>query len=42
MEQDFNPSSLASASLAEGFAVVVLIAAQRVVGLDSLLKSRSE
>lgn len=42
MEQDFNPSSLASASLAAGFAVVVLIAAQRVVGLDSLLKSRSE
>lgn len=42
MEQDFNPSSLASASLAAGFAIVLLIAAQRVVGLDSLLKSRSE
>jgi putative spermidine/putrescine transport system permease protein len=42
MEQDFNPSSLASASLAAGFAVVLLIVAQRAVGLDSLLKSRSE
>jgi len=42
MEQDFNPSSLASASLVAGFAVILLVAAQRVVGLDSLLKSRSE
>lgn len=42
MEQDFNPSSLASASLAAGFAVVLLLVAQRVVGLDSLLRSKSK
>jgi putative spermidine/putrescine transport system permease protein len=42
MEQDFNPSSLASASLAALFAIVLVFAAQRVVGLDSLLKSKSK
>lgn len=41
MEQDFNPSSLASASLAAAFAIVLVFAAQRVVGLDNLLKSKS-
>jgi putative spermidine/putrescine transport system permease protein len=42
MEQDFNPSSLASASLAAGFAIVLVFAAQRLVGLDSLLKPRTK
>jgi len=41
MEQDFNPSSLASASLAAGFAIVLVVLAQRLVGLDSLLKSNT-
>jgi putative spermidine/putrescine transport system permease protein len=40
MEQDFDPSSLASASIAAGFAVVLVIVAQRLVGLESLLKTR--
>jgi len=40
LEQDFDPSSLASASLAAGFAVLLVIAAQRLVGLENLLKSR--
>lgn len=39
MEQDFNPSSLASASLAAGFAMVLVVVAQRLVGLDMLLRS---
>jgi putative spermidine/putrescine transport system permease protein len=38
MEQDFNPSSLASASLAAAFAIMLVFVAQRAVGLDSLLK----
>jgi putative spermidine/putrescine transport system permease protein len=42
MEQDFNPSSLASASLAAGFAIVLVFVAQRVVGLDNLLKPRTK
>jgi putative spermidine/putrescine transport system permease protein len=42
MEQDFTPSSLASASLAAAFAVVLVYVAQRFVGLDALLKSRSK
>ena len=42
MEQDFNPSSLASASLAAAFAIVLVFAAQRLVGLDSLLKPRTK
>jgi len=42
MEQDFNPSSLASASLAAAFAIVLVVVAQRLVGLDNLLKSRSK
>lgn len=41
MEQDFNPSSLASATLVTFFALVVLIGAQRMIGLDQLLKSGS-
>lgn len=40
MEQDFNPSSLASATLAAGFAVVLVVLAQRLVGLETLLKSK--
>lgn len=39
MEQDFNPSSLASASVAATFAMVLVVLAQRLVGLDSLLKT---
>jgi len=42
MEQDFNPSSLASASLAAGFAIVLVFVAQRFVGLDNLLKPRTK
>ncbi len=42
MEQDFNPSSLASASLAAAFAIVLVFVAQRIVGLESLLKSKSK
>ena len=41
MEQDFNPSSLASASLVTFFSLVLLMIAQRVVGLENLLHSRS-
>jgi putative spermidine/putrescine transport system permease protein len=40
MELDFNPSSLASAALAALFALVVLIVAQRVIGLDNLLRAK--
>jgi putative spermidine/putrescine transport system permease protein len=40
LEQDFNPSSLASASLAAGFAVLLVIAAQRLVGMETLLHSK--
>ncbi len=42
MEQDFNPSSLASASLVTLFALVLLVVAQRVVGIDNLLRSRAD
>jgi putative spermidine/putrescine transport system permease protein len=42
MEQDFNPSSLASASLAAGFAIVLVFMAQRLLGLDNLLKPRTK
>lgn len=42
MEQDFNPSSLASASLVTLFALILLIVAQRIVGIDNLLRSRSD
>lgn len=41
MEQDFTPSSLASASLAAAFAIVLVYAAQRFLGLDALLRSRT-
>jgi putative spermidine/putrescine transport system permease protein len=40
MEQDFNPSSLASATLVCLFALLLVIAAQRIVGLDQLLRSK--
>ncbi len=40
MEQDFEPTSLASASLAALFAVVLVAVAQKLVGLENLLKSR--
>lgn len=40
LEQDFNPSSLASASLAAGFAVLLVAAAQRLVGMETLLHSK--
>jgi putative spermidine/putrescine transport system permease protein len=40
MEQDFEPTSLASASLAAVFAVVLVAIAQRWVGLENLLRSR--
>lgn len=42
MEQDFTPSSLASASLAAAFAMVLVYAAQRFLGLDALLRSRAK
>lgn len=42
MEQDFNPSSLAAASLAAGFAIVLVFVAQRLLGLDNLLKPRTK
>ena len=42
MEQDFNPSSLASASLVTLFALLLLVIAQRIVGIDNLLRSRSD
>ena len=42
MEQDFTPSSLASASLAAAFAIVLVYAAQRFLGLDALLRSRTK
>jgi putative spermidine/putrescine transport system permease protein len=42
MEQDFNPSSLASASLAAAFAIILVYAAQRFLGLDALLRSRTK
>jgi len=39
MEQDFNPSALASATLVTFFALILLIVTQRIVGVDQLLKS---
>lgn len=42
MEQDFTPSSLASASLAAAFAIVLVYGAQRFLGLDALLHSRTK
>jgi putative spermidine/putrescine transport system permease protein len=40
MEQDFEPTSLASASLAALFAVILVAFAQKIVGLENLLRSR--
>jgi len=42
MEQDFNPSSLASASLTALFALVLLLVAQRIVGLEALLRAKAK
>jgi len=42
MEQDFNPSALASATLVTLFSLVLLIVTQRVIGVEQLLKSRSK
>lgn len=42
MEQDFNPSALASATLVTFFAVILLFGTQRMIGLDQLLKSGSK
>ena len=42
MEQDFNPSSLASASLTALLALVLVAAAQKLVGLDNFLKAKSK
>jgi putative spermidine/putrescine transport system permease protein len=42
MEQDFNPSSLASASLTALLALLLVAAAQRLVGLDNFLKAKSK
>lgn len=42
MEQDFNPSALASATLVTFFSLILLIITQRVVGVEQLLKSRSK
>jgi putative spermidine/putrescine transport system permease protein len=42
MEQDFTPSSLASASLAAAFAIALVYGAQRLLGLDALLHSRAK
>jgi len=39
MEQDFNPSALASATLVTFFALVLLIVTQRIVGMDEFLKA---
>lgn len=39
MEQDFNPTALASATLVTVFALVLLVVAQRVIGMDQLLRS---
>ncbi len=39
MENDFSPASLASASLVTGFAVILVFAAKRFIGFDSLLRS---
>jgi putative spermidine/putrescine transport system permease protein len=39
MEHDFNPSSLASATLVTLFALALLLVAKRVVGLEALLRA---
>ncbi len=41
MENDFNPSILASASLVIFFCLLVLLGMQKLVGLDNLLRSGS-
>ena len=42
MQEDFNPSALASATLVTFFALILLIVTQRVVGVEQLLKARSK
>jgi putative spermidine/putrescine transport system permease protein len=39
MEHDFNPSALASASLVTVFSLLLLAGAQRLIGLNALLRS---
>ena len=39
LENDFNPSILASATLVIGFCLVMLLAMQKLVGLETLLRS---
>jgi putative spermidine/putrescine transport system permease protein len=39
MEQDFNPSALASATVVTCFALLLLVVTQRIVGVDALLRS---
>ncbi|MEO1859312.1 MAG: ABC transporter permease, partial [Verrucomicrobiales bacterium] len=41
MENDFDPSILASASLVIFFCLLVLLGMQKLVGLDTLLRSGS-
>lgn len=40
MEGDFSPSSLASATVVMVFSLVMLLAVQRIIGLDNLLRSK--
>lgn len=40
MEGDFSPSTLASATVVMVFSLVMLLAVQRIIGLDNLLRSR--
>ena len=39
MQEDFNPSALASATLVTVFALILVIVTRRVVGVDELVKS---
>jgi putative spermidine/putrescine transport system permease protein len=41
LENDFDPSILASASLVIFFCLIALLAMQKIVGLDTLLRSGS-
>jgi putative spermidine/putrescine transport system permease protein len=40
IETDFNPSVLASASLVIVFSLLLLLAVQRVIGLDNVVRSK--
>jgi len=39
MEHDFNPSALASATLVTAFSLLLLVGAERLIGLNALLRS---